>query len=405
LDWAEAALRAALLQDGLRLLESIVAEVPEPEYDRQPGQRAYGPRAQTVLSAFGWLTYRRNYYQAPQEPGNCPLDNALGIIAGCTPMAARLLCRTAARSPYGEGAEDLLALAGLTVEPSFIQRLAQWVGTRGQPILERLTVPVPDPVQTFYVLVDGTGVPMAKAELAGRTGKGPDGKAGTREVKLAALFTQTILDDQGQPVRDPASTSYVGTFESSDEFGVRVRQAAAARGIARFQRQAFLGDGAAWVWTIASQGFSSALQILDFWHASEHVGALAALIFAHPGTANNLAVRWKALIYDSELDVMLEEARQAAAPAQHEALEKALQYFENNRHRMDYKKYRAEGYFIGSGVVEAGCKKVIGGRLKQPGMFWKEPGGNAVTVLRCALLSASGWDQFWKMFGELPRAA
>ena len=405
LDWAERSLRAALLQDGRRLLESIVQAVPEPPHQRQPGQRAYAPRDLTVLSAFGWITYARTYYQAPEQSGTCPLDDTLGIVGGCTPMAARLLCRTAARSPYGEAAEDLQDLAGLEVEPSFIQRLAQRVGTQGQPLLERLTVPVPDLVQTFYLMVDGTGVPMAKEALEGRPGKGPEGQASTREVKLAALFTQTILDEAGHPVRDPTSTTYVGTFEPSDEFGVRVRRAALARGLAQFPRQAYLGDGAAWVWTTAAQCFPDARQILDYFHASEHVGELAQLVFEDPGSAHNLAVRWKALIYDSELEVMLGEARQEASAAKQEAVAKALQYFENNRDRMDYKKYRAEGYFIGSGVVEAGCKKLIGGRLKQSGMFWKEPGAQAVTVLRCGLLSATAWDQFWKMFSELPRAA
>ena len=405
LDWAERSLRAALLQDGRRLLESIVAAVPEPDFRRQPGQRAYAARSHTVLSAFGWLTYPRTYYQAPGQAGNCPLDDVLGILGGCTPMAARLLCRTAARTPYVEGAEDLLELAGLEVDPSFIQRLAQLVGTRGQPLLERLTVPVPANARTIYFMADGTGVPMAKPELEGRAGKAPDGQATTREAKLAAVFTQTILDEAGHPVRDPSSTTYLGTFEPSDEFGGRLRQAALARNMGHFARQAFLGDGAAWVWTIGAQCFPDARQILDFYHGGEHVSELAKLVFDDPGSAQNMTVRWQALLYDSELDELLAEARQKAPPQKQEAIAKALQYFENNRERMDYQKYRAEGYFIGSGVVEAGCKKVIGGRLKQSGMFWKVPGANAITVLRCALLSATGWGQFWKMFHELPKAA
>jgi hypothetical protein len=404
LDWAERSLRAALLQDGRRLLESIVATVPEPEYQRRSGQRAYAARSQTVLSAFGWLKYARTYYQAPGQAGSCPLDNVLGILGGCTPMAARLLCRTAARTPYVEGAGDLLELAGLEVDPSFIQQLAQLVGTRGQPLLERLTVPVPAGAQTIYFMTDGTGVPMAQPELEGRAGKGPDGQASTREAKLAAVFTQTILDAEGHPVRDPASTTYLGTFESSAEFGGRLRQAALARNLGQFSRQAYLGDGAAWVWTIGSQCFPAARQILDFYHGGEHVSELARLVFDDPGSAQNMTLRWQALLYDSELDVLLAEARQKTPPQKQAAVAKALQYFENNRERMDYKKYRQEGYFIGSGVVEAGCKKVIGGRLKQSGMFWKLPGANAVTILRCALLSATGWSQFWKMFYELPTA-
>jgi hypothetical protein len=405
--WVERSLRTALLQDGCRLLEGIVKDIPEPVFTRQPGQRAYGARAHTVQSAFGWITYARTYYQAPGQPGVCPLDDTLGIVAGCTPQAARMLCRTAARCPYGAGAGDLLELTGLTVEPSFMQRLVEQVGTRGQRLLEQLTLPAPANVQTFYIMVDGTGAPMAKTELLGRQGKGEDGQAHTREVKLAALFTQTILDEEGHPVRDPASTTYLGTFESSDEFGPRVRQAALVRGMGQFVRQAFLGDGAAWVWTIGKDYFPDALQILDVFHAFEHVTDLAKLVFDGHGSSQNMAVRWKALLWDSELEVLLQEARQETPPERAEAVEKALQYFEHNRSRMDYKRFREEGYFIGSGVVEAGCRTLIGGRLKQSGMFWKIPGGGAIVVLRCALETgnAAVWDQFWNLYPNLPRAA
>ncbi len=319
--------------------------------------------------------------------------------------AARILCRTAARTSYAEGADDLLEVAGLAVEPSFLQRLVVQVGTRGQRLLEQLTVPTPADAQTFYSQVDGTGVPMAPEELEGRPGKGQAGQAKTREVKLAAFFTQTVRDAEGCPVRDPGSTTYLGTFESSDQFGPRVRQAALARGLNQFKRQAFLRDGAAWVWSTAQDYFPDALQILDFFHAEEHVSELAHLVCEDPGSASNLAVRWKALIYDSELEVMLQEARQETSVERSLRVDKALQYFEHNRHRMDYKKYREEGYFIGSGVVEAGCKKLIGARLKQSGMFWKQTGGGAIVVLRCALATPVTWDHFWKLYGQLPRAA
>lgn len=403
--WVEQTLLEAIREDGRRVLEEIIKELPEPEFQRQPGQRAYESRPCSVLSTFGWVRYERCYYQAGGESGVCPKDEALGIINGCTLMAARMLCRTAARLPYMEAADELLHLAGLTVESTFIARLVQPVGAKGKPLLERLSLKTPEKAQTFYTMADGTGAPMAKEALEGRKGKGPEGKATTREIKLAAFFTQTTTDEEGHPIRDPATTTYLGTFAGSDEFGARMKQAALARGIGLFVRQAFLGDGAAWLWTIAALYFPNALQILDYWHASEHVGKLAKLAFAEPGSATNMAVRWKALMYDSELDIMMAEARAEITEATKEGMEKILNYFQNNRSRMDYKRYREEGYFIGSGVVESGCKKVIGGRIKQPGMFWKEPGGEAVTVLRCALLSGDAWNQFWNMFAQLPKAA
>src|SRR5271157_135816 len=152
----------------------------------------------------------------------------------------------------------------------------------------------------------------------------------------------------------------------------------------------YLGDGAAWTWEIARTCFPQAIQILDFYHASEHVVALAQAVYTDPGTARNWALRWQSLIYESELDTVLTEARAATDANLSPEGERQVNYLENHRPRMDYRRYRANGWFIGSGIVEAGCKHVVGQRLKQSGMFWTEAGASAVLNLRCALLSAGG---------------
>jgi hypothetical protein len=394
-EWIEGTLRAALLQDGRRLLENVLAQVPEPEISVPPGQRCYRDRPCEVLSALGPLTLRRNYYHPAGPEGGFPLDGVLGLIGNCTPGAARMLMRTAAQLPYLESAQQLRELAGLEVDPSQIQRLVQLLGPPVQERLLQLPGPPCRSVPQFYLSVDGTGVPMVQAELEGRQGREPDGKAKTREVKLAAMFTQTTTDAEGCPLRDPQSTTYLASFESSDAFGLQLRQAALQRGLAEASTVIYLGDGAAWVWEIARTCFPRAVQILDYFHASQHVVALAKTAYADPGTASNWAIRWQSLLYDSELDTLLAEARAAAGPTPSEAAQREIDYLERNRSRLDYQRYRQQGWFIGSGVVEAGCKRVIGQRLKQSGMFWTEPGAAAVASLRCALLSAGGWDFLW----------
>ena len=355
------------------------------------------------MSLFGPLTLRRDYYHPPGPEGGFPLDQALGLIGGFTPGAARLLTRTAAQLPYLESSAQVRELAGLTVDPSQIQRLVHLLGPGAQTRLPQLPGPPAAAVPQFYVSVDGTGVPMVRPELAGRKGRGPDGQAKTREVKLAALFTQRTTDAEGHPVRDPDSTTYLGSFAASDDFGLAVRAAAGRRGVAQADTVIYLGDGAAWVWEVARTCFPQAVQILDCYHASEHVGALAKAVYADAGCAQNWAVRWRALLYDSELEVLLAEARTGTDAPLSEAAQGELAYLERNRERMDYRRYRQAGWFIGSGVVEAGCKRVIGQRLKQSGMFWTEAGATAVLSLRCALLSAGGWDQLWNQ--PLPQAA
>jgi hypothetical protein len=385
-----------LLEDGRRLLEGVLAQVPVPEVVPQPGQRRHADRRCQVLSVFGPITLARDYYHPVGPEGGFPLDRVLGLIGGCTPGVARMLGRTAAQLPYLESSQQLQELAGITVDPSQIQRLVQWLGPPAQARLVELPGLVRDPVPEFYVSVDGTGVPLIRAELEGRPGRGPDGQAHTREIKLAALFTQTTRDAEGHPIRDPQSTTYLASFVSSDLFGGLVRRAALARGLAQAERVIFLGDGAAWVWETARTCFPQAVQILDYYHASEHVVTLAKAIYPEAGAAQNWTLRWQSLLYDSELDMLLAEARAAADPTPTEAVQRELDYLERNRARLDYRHYRAQGWFIGSGVVEAGCKRVIGQRLKQSGMFWREQGATAVASLRCALLSAGGWDYLWR---------
>lgn len=378
------------------MLEGLLSQIPVPEVPLQPEQRRYRGRSCEVLSIFGPVRLCRDYYHPPGPEGGFPLDRLLGLVGHCTPGAARLLGRTAAQLSYLESSQQLQELAGLTVDAAQIQRLVQLLGPAAQERLVQLPAPVAQTGPQFYVSVDGTGVPMVGAELEGRAGRGPEGKAKTREIKLAAMFTQTTTDEEGRPVRDPQSTTYLGSFISSDDFGVRVRQAALARGMAQSQTVLYLGDGAAWVWEIARTCFPQAVQILDYYHASEHVVSLAKAVYDDAGLANNWAIRWQALLYDSELDLLLEDVRTACGTSPAEAVQKELDYLERNRARMDYRRYRQAGWFIGSGVVEAGCKRVIGQRLKQSGMFWTEPGATAVASLRCALLSAGGWDFLWQ---------
>ena len=402
-EWIEQTLRAALLEDGRRLLEELLMRVPVADATPQPGQRVYHNRCCEVISIFGPLSLCRDYFHPAGPEGGFPLDQALGLIGGFTPGAARMLSRTAAQLPYGESSQQVRELAGLNVDATQIKRLVGLLSGAAQTRIQQLPEPATVASELFYISVDGTGVPMVRGELEGRCGRQPDGQAKTREVKLAALFTQSSIDDEGHPVRDPHSTTYLASFNSSDQFGLAVRQAARQRAMAQAPQVIYLGDGAAWVWEVARTCFAQAVQILDYYHASEHVVALAKACYSDPGCAQNWGLRWQSLIYESQLETLLEEAQAVPDPANPEERQRELDYLKRNQARVDYLRYRREGWFIGSGVVEAGCKRVIGQRLKQSGMFWTEAGATAVASLRCALLSAGGWDHLWSQ--PIPKAA
>jgi hypothetical protein len=233
--------------------------------------------------------------------------------------------------------------------------------------------------------VDGTGVPMVPDELEGRQGKQPDGSAKTREVKLGCVFTQTKTDEEGLPTRDHQSTTYIGSFETAAEFGALIRAEAIRRGLGRAVRVVFLGDGAAWIWELARVNFPDAVQILDLFHALERLGPLCEGLYGAGSTlAENRKQEWAQMFKQDkvrdviaaakarlgQLNSMGEQARQTLA--------KQIGYFENHQQRMLYQTCRNQGLFYGSGVVEAGCKAVVGQRLKQSGMFWSESGAQNI---------------------------
>jgi hypothetical protein len=248
----------------------------------------------------------------------------------------------------------------------------------------------------LYGAIDGTGVTMTAKETAGREGKGEDGRARTREVKLAVFFTQDELDARGYPVRDRDSCSYIATFEPAPVFGALVKAEGIRRGADHVRQLTILGDGAAWIWNIATARFPEATQIVDLYHAREHLHDLARLLEFMLGDQKDawLAARMEDLDY-GYIDGITAAARTyPLTGVKKDELDTALGYFQNNAPRMRYKWFRQCGLFVGSGVVEASCKSVIGQRLKLSGMHWSVNGADAITTLRCQQASRPE-DRIW----------
>ncbi len=214
---------------------------------------------------------------------------------------------------------------------------------------------------------------------------------------LGCVFTQHKTDEQGHPVRDYESTTYVSSFGSIEEFGPSLRQDAIRRGLALALQVVLLIDGAEGLANMGRLCFPTATQIVDFYHAMEHAGkVLVALLGSkeHPDYKARLG-RWaKRLLNDKVEQLIAQSRKQCDGKPQAEAVEKEVGYFLNNIARMQYGTFRRKGFFIGSGVIEAGCKTVIGARCKQSGMFWGEPGAQNVLALRC-IHSSRRLGQFW----------
>ena len=380
------------------LLQQAADQV-DARYQPKPGQVRKGREKLDVQGIFGRFRLERNYYHHPgKEQGHYPADAALGLEVGYTPALAKLICLEGAdEMTYLKAERHLERTGGINVSARQIQRVVQRVGGSAQIWQERESQPGPCDAPIMYVSADGTGVPMVTEELKGRRGKQADGTAKTRQVYLGCVFTQHRTDEKGHPVRDYASTTYVSSFQSIDEFGPLLRQEAIRRGMASVARVVLLIDGAVGLENMGKDCFRDCLQIVDFYHALEHAGkVLEALIGKNHLDYKKQLRRWAKRLLKDKVQVLIDQARQACAgQPQAAAVEKALGYFIRNVSRMQYGTFRAAGYFIGSGVVEAGCKTVIGARCKQSGMFWSESGAENILALRC-LHSSQRLDDFWK---------
>ena len=400
LEAVELGLREALFKDGRQLLEDLYrqADLPVPGNAGRPGEKRHPDRAKDIHTLFGRIRLRRPYFYHPVTgQGRCPLDQALGLTESFSPAVVRLAARAAASAGYEAASQDLRAQAGLALEGRQIHRLVNAVAPQVARQLEQGAGSAA-PIPILYVEVDGTGVPMVAAELADRAGKQADGSALTREVKLGAVFTQTHTDADGLPERDHASTTYVGSFEPAADFGGRVRREAQRRGISRAGQVVVIGDGAAWIWELVRVNFPQARCILDLYHALERVHALAEGLYGTDTPwARRMQHTWTEQLKQDQVGELIATARRRLAdlgPPPEDALEKQIAFFEHHQGKMRYQTYRNQGLFYGSGVIEAGCKSVVGQRLKESGMFWTETGATHVLHLRLALKS-NRWDECW----------
>lgn len=401
---------AALIEGLLRVRETAVTGLP---CDCGKRARFHSWRSKKLRTVLGEVSFERAYYHCPDcGCGQFPRDGELA--AGGTdfsPGLRRMMAAVGSETSFERGSEQLDLLAGVAVNAKAVERHAEAIGgaiaARGhEEIAQAKQLELPEicspPAETLYIEMDGTGIPVARRETNGRKGKIDGEPARTREVKLGCVFTQSGLDEKGRPQRDEDSTSYAAAIESAEDFGLRLYTEAWRRGWDRAKRKAILGDGAVWIWNLAQQHFPGAIQIVDLFHARQHLWELARGL--HPNEAAQQK-RWM-LVHQQLLDSgklkKLTVALRSIQPSNQELAEKLraeADYFHRNALRMRYPKFRRLGLFVGSGVVEAGCRTVIAARLKRSGMFWSVTGANAILALRCSLLNHR-FEDFWASRGK-----
>jgi len=402
----EVLVRTAIFKPANQLVGYLLqaaADRIDAAYQPAPGQHRKERQSITVQGIFGSFELARDYYyHAGKKLGHIPADAALGLEVGHTPALARLVCLEGAdETSYQKAENHLRETGGIPFEARQIQRLVQHVGAEAQLWQEREFQPAeaqPCDAPMMYVSADGTGAPMRKSELVGRAGKQADGTAKTRQVYLGCVFTQHGRDEKGHPIRDWDSTTYVSSLDSIDQFGPMLRREALRRGMGQAGKVVVLIDGANGLENMGKVCFKDEIQIVDFYHAMDHAGDVLQTLLGNKGHPEykSRQRRWAKLLLKDGVEKLIAQTRQeAVARGCLAAVEEQLHFFVHNVDRMQYGTFRKLGLFIGSGVIEAGCKTVIGSRCKQSGMFWSVPGAENILAFRCIHASRRE-DAFWK---------
>jgi hypothetical protein len=415
LEAVESALRVALYQAGAAALSELLQyQVPTPDHRQLPcgcGHFAQYRelRSKPVLTVVGEVRISRPYYLCSHcHQGQFPADVEWDVQeTEVSPGVRRMLGVVGSDAPFDHGRKQMQTLAGLEVTTKAVERTAEAIGAdiaqREQEEIQRamqldLPMVMGHPVPVLYVQVDGTGVPVVKKETVDRQGKMEGQPAHTREAKLGCVFTQTTWDEEGYPIRDPHSTTYTGAIETAEEFGKRIYVEAWKRGWSRAEKKVVMGDGAAWIWNLAEQYFPGAIQIVDLYHARQHLWELARKLHPHDEVRQK---RW-IMVQQRRLDegkieklILTLRSIDTANAEVAEKIRTEADYFERNAERMRYPTFRRQHLFVGSGVIEAGCKTVIGSRLKQSGMFWTVRGANAILALRCCHFNGR-FEDYWE---------
>jgi len=397
---------------GLTALLRIPAPpVPQRSLACSCGSQAQyqGLRSKPVLTAVGKVEVSRPYYLCSHcHNGQFPADVELDIEnTEFSPGVRRMQAAVGQEMPLDRGRRQMKLLAGLEVTTKAVERTAEAVGEdiaqKERREIQRavqldLPIALGEPIPILYIQMDGTGVPVVKKETLGRKGKTDGQPAHTREVKLGCVFTQTKWDEKGYAIRDPDSTTYTGAIEPAGEFGKRLYLEAWNRGWSRAQKKVVIGDGAEWIWNNADADFPGAVQIVDLYHAREHLWELARKLHPNDQAKQKAWIKTHQRWLDQGKIEKLVAALRSIHSTNAEVLDKIRtesDYFERNAERMRYPKFRSQHLFVGSGVIEAGCKTVIGSRLKQSGMFWTVRGANAILALRCCQFNGR-FENYWE---------
>ena len=368
-------------------------------YEPEADERNAGNHGKRIVTLFGELPeIKRTYYwNEDSHSGHYPFDDRLGLVGRYTPAAADEMARCAVSHPYNDAAEAFSHCHAFKVSPDTIREIVGMLYDESSAFAKGSGGGERDACDEkagiVCVMADGTGMPMRRECLKGAKGK--DGRARTREVKAGAIFVASKTKDN-EPHRDLDTTTYVATTHRREKFGKYLRSEFDRRFSREPDTVLYITDGGKWLHSIHESEFPFAVEILDVYHAVEHLKPLLAGL----GIKENSKEwkyrhhYWSECIKAGKVQNVLDYIWKNMRARLGKDAMREYKYYRSNAGRMKYDEYRVNGWFIGSGVIESGCKTVIGQRFKQSGMIWSLKGAKALLPLR-TLYKSNRLEQFF----------
>ena len=368
-------------------------------YEPEADERNAGNHGKRIVTLFGELPeIKRTYYwNEDSHCGHYPFDDRLGLVGRYTPAAADEMARCAVSHPYNDAAEAFSHCHAFKVSPDTIREIVGMLYDESSAFAKGSGGGERDACDEkagiVCVMADGTGMPMRRECLKGAKGK--DGRARTREVKAGAIFVASKTKDN-EPHRDLDTTTYVATTHRREKFGKYLRSEFDRRFSREPDTVLYITDGGKWLHSIHESEFPFAVEILDVYHAVEHLKPLLAGL----GIKENSKEwkyrhhYWSECIKAGKVQNVLDYIWKNMRARLGKDAMREYKYYRSNAGRMKYDEYRANGWFIGSGFIESGCKTVIGQRFKQSGMIWSLKGAKALLPLR-TLYKSNRLEQFF----------
>lgn len=376
-------------------LKSMSNPYPEPVIDCTCGAEAayIRKRSACLHTIFGKLNVTRAYHLCSTcHQGNCPLDIQLGLRPNrLSAELARLVAMTGVQLPFGTGRDLFEALTQVSVSDQAMAKATQQIGDLVVTEEEKWQEKVQD--EAFLLQQQREGhhpLRLYGAIDAAKVHIRDDPEHRWRDLKIGAWFEASghpPTSSDGEWAIKAKNISYYTDISPACEFGDLVWSHGVANNAQLAQELVMLGDGADWIWNLVSTHYPQAVQILDWFHASEHLMPVAQAAFTVPEKQQDWVSRMKQLMWNGQIEELIAACDKLIETCSSEVIRKAANYFDSHKKRMRYAYFRQQGYQIGSGTIESAAKQIGLMRMKVPGAIWNEANARKVAKARASYLS------------------